>query len=203
MRHWIGVCISMNNQEKNTYVRNQILTTLLEMMKTESFNSITISDLVAKAEVGRASFYRNYRTKEDVLREEAERLKKELKTIRKNDNPYDVRLILIRTLDFYKLHTDFYITLYNSGLKQMIQDSIVDESLISDNQPAPLAYTASAFSYLIYGWIIEWIRRGMKETSDELIAMFENSLTNYYSQKAKLSYPYYKDEQQNSYSKSK
>ena len=43
----------MNNQEKNTYVRNQILTTLLEMMKTESFNSITISDLVAKAEVGR------------------------------------------------------------------------------------------------------------------------------------------------------
>ena len=150
----------MNNQEKNTYVRNQILTTLLEMMKTESFNSITISDLVAKAEVGR---------------EEAERLKKELKTIRKNDNPYDVRLILIRTLDFYKLHTDFYITLYNSGLKQMIQDSIVDESLISDNQPAPLAYTASAFSYLIYGWIIEWIRRGMKETSDELIAMFENS----------------------------
>ena len=24
----------MNNQEKNTYVRNQILTTLLEMMKT-------------------------------------------------------------------------------------------------------------------------------------------------------------------------
>ena len=130
----------MNNQEKNTYVRNQILTTLLEMMKTESFNSITISDLVAKADVGR-----------------------------------DVRLILIRTLDFYKLHTDFYITLYNSGLKQMIQDSIVDESLISDNQPAPLAYTASAFSYLIYGWIIEWIRRGMKETSDELIAMFENS----------------------------
>ena len=165
----------MNNQEKNTYVRNQILTTLLEMMKTESFNSITIIDRVAKADVGRASFYRNYRTKEDVLHEEAERLKKELKTIRKNDNPYDVRLILIRTLDFYKLHTDFYITLYNSGLKQMIQDSIVDESLISDNQPAPLAYTASAFSYLIYGWIIEWIRRGMKETSDELIAMFENS----------------------------
>ena len=164
----------MNNQEKNTYVRNQILTTLLEMMKTESFNSITISDLVAKADVGRASFAQITEQK-SVLHEEAERLKKELKTIRKNDNPYDVRLILIRTLDFYKLHTDFYITLYNSGLKQMIQDSIVDESLISDNQPAPLAYTASAFSYLIYGWIIEWIRRGMKETSDELIAMFENS----------------------------
>lgn len=177
MRHWIGVCISMNNQEKNSYVRNQILTTLLEMMKTEDFDSIVISNLVAKAEVGRASFYRNYRTKEDVLRDEAERLNKELEIIRKNDDPFDIQLKLIRTLDFYKTHTNFYMTLYNAGLKQIIQDSIVDETNISTDQPALLAYTTSAFSYLIYGWIIEWIRRGMKETSNELISMFESCQT--------------------------
>ena len=157
----------MNNQEKNSYVRNQILTTLLEMMKTEDFDSIVISNLVAKAEVGRASFYRNYRTKEDVLRE----------IIRKNDDPFDIQLKLIRTLDFYKTHTNFYMTLYNAGLKQIIQDSIVDETNISTDQPALLAYTTSAFSYLIYGWIIEWIRRGMKETSNELISMFESCQT--------------------------
>ena len=78
--------------EVNSYVHSQILKTLLEMMRVDNFDSITISRLTAKAEVGRASFYRNYQTKEDVLREEAERLKKELKTIRKNDNPYDVRI---------------------------------------------------------------------------------------------------------------
>lgn len=177
MRHWIGVCISMNNQEKNSYVRNQILITLLEMMKTEDFDSIVISNLVAKAEVGRASFYRNYRTKEDVLRDEAERLNKELEIIRKNDDPFDIQLKLIRTLDFYKTHRNFYMTLYNAGLKQIIQDSIVDETNISTDQPALLAYTTSAFSYLIYGWIIEWIRRGMKETSNELISMFESCQT--------------------------
>jgi len=165
----------MNNQKKNNYVRTQILKTLMEMMKTEDFSSIVISKLVDEAGVGRASFYRNYRTKEDVLRQEAERLNKELEIIRKNDDPYDVRLKLIRTLDFYKQHTDFYMTLYNAGLKQIIQDSIVDKFVISADQPVHLAYTASAFSYLIYGWIIEWIRRGMNETSDELIAMFEAS----------------------------
>ena len=57
-----------------SYVRSQILKTLLEMMRVDNFDSITISRLTAKPEVGRASFYRNYQTKEDVLRQEAERL---------------------------------------------------------------------------------------------------------------------------------
>ena len=64
----------MSKIQKDTYVHSQILKTLLEMMRVDNFDSITISRLTAKAEVGRASFYRNYQTKEDVLRQEAERL---------------------------------------------------------------------------------------------------------------------------------
>ena len=45
----------MNNQEKNSYVRSQILKALLEMMRVDNFDSITISRLTAKAEVGRAA----------------------------------------------------------------------------------------------------------------------------------------------------
>ena len=175
IRQSVGVCIIMNNQEKNTYVRTQLLTTLLDMMKKEDFNSISISSLVAEAKVGRASFYRNYSTKEDILRDEAERLNKELELIRKDDNPYDVRLKLIRTLDFYKAHEDFYSTLYKAGQTKIIQDSIVNEEAISKDNSVVRAYISSAFSYLIYGWIIEWIKRGMKETSDEIIAMFEST----------------------------
>lgn len=174
MRQCMGDCINMNNQEKNTYVRTQILTTLLKMMKDEPIQSITITDIVSKAQVGRASFYRNYQSKEDVLRQEAERLTKELKIICKNDNPNDIQLKLVRTMDFYKKHSNFYMILYKSGLKQIIQDSIVDKSIIPSNASAPLAYTISAFSYLIYGWIIEWIHRGMKESIEDLQKLFEN-----------------------------
>ena len=154
--------------EVNSYVHSQILKTLLEMMRVDNFDSITISRLTAKAEVGRASFYRNYQTKEDVLRQEAERLNNELNDIRRNDDPNDYRLKLLRTLDFY-------MTIYNAGLTQIIQDSIINQKSFSDEMPAPIAYVISAFSYLIYGWIIEWLRRDMKESSAELIAMFENS----------------------------
>ena len=62
-----------SNQEKNSYVRRQILHTLLEMMREQEFQDIVISRLTARAGVGRASFYRNFTGKEDVLRQEADR----------------------------------------------------------------------------------------------------------------------------------
>ena len=64
----------MNNQEKNTYVRSQILAALLKMMQEQPFSDISISALVSTAQVGRASFYRNFTDKEDVLRQENDRL---------------------------------------------------------------------------------------------------------------------------------
>ena len=41
----------MNNQEKNTYVRNQILRALLNMMQEQPFADISISALVSTAQV--------------------------------------------------------------------------------------------------------------------------------------------------------
>ena len=162
----------MNNRERNTYVCTQILCTLLQMLETQDIHSISISSLVSKAEVGRASFYRNYQSKEDVLHKEAERLNKELEVICKNDDPNDFRLKLIRIIDFYKAHSDFYMTIYNAGFEAIIKDSIINVSLLENLVPVA-AYTLSAFLYMIYGWVLEWLRRGMKESSDEMIAMFE------------------------------
>ena len=165
--------MNMNNREKNSYVRKQILRALLEMMKTEEFGSISISKLVEKAEVGRASFYRNYKTKEDVLLQEAERLKKECELTRVNDDTNNMTLKIIRTLDFYKIHAEFYTMLYQKGLTEIIQHSIIEEDSISPDMPNAVAYTVSAFSYLVYGWVIEWIKRGMQESGTELARMFE------------------------------
>lgn len=40
----------MNNQEKNSYVRKQILDTLLKMMNEQEFDTIAISALTDKLE---------------------------------------------------------------------------------------------------------------------------------------------------------
>lgn len=66
--------MNMNNKQKNTFVKKQIVNTLLRMLKIQSLDSISVSELVKEAGVGRVSFYRNYESKKDVLIQEENRL---------------------------------------------------------------------------------------------------------------------------------
>lgn len=69
--------MNMNNEQKNTYVKKQITAALLELLKENPFSDISVSELTNKAEIGRVSFYRNYQNKEDILKEESDRLIKD------------------------------------------------------------------------------------------------------------------------------
>lgn len=69
--------MNMNNEQKNSYVKKQITAALVDLLKDKSIADISVKELTQKAQVGRVSFYRNYQTKEDILREEADRLIKE------------------------------------------------------------------------------------------------------------------------------
>lgn len=54
-------------KESNLRVKGNITRTLFTLMQTKSLSEITITELVEGAGVARASFYRNYCSKEDVL----------------------------------------------------------------------------------------------------------------------------------------
>ena len=49
------------------YIKEQLALTIFDLIKTKEFHDISISELVNKAGVGRASFYRKYTSKEDVV----------------------------------------------------------------------------------------------------------------------------------------
>lgn len=50
-----------------SYVKGKITQALLTLMEKQEFNRISITDIVNEAMVGRASFYRNFQDKTDVL----------------------------------------------------------------------------------------------------------------------------------------
>ena len=162
---------NMNNQEKNTYVRQHILSALLELMNTQDFAVISIQALVDAAGVGRASFYRNYKSKEDVLRQEAERLMqawgKEFE-VEEHTSPNE---LLISLLDFYKEHREFYLAIHAAGMSDIVLNTILKATIITPDLPNAIAYLKSSIAYMIYGWVIEWINRGMQESGTELARM--------------------------------
>ena len=170
---------NMNNQEKNTYVRQHILSALLELMKTQDFAAISIQELVDTAGVGRASFYRNFASKEDVLKQESVRLtdgwKAQFDREHPNGTPGQDNLWLISLLDFYKEHSEFYLAVYHAGLSDIMLDTLLSYFDRSPEIPNALAYLNSAIGYMLYGWVHEWMCRGMQESGTELARMFEQT----------------------------
>lgn len=165
--------MNMNNEQKNTYVRKQIVDTLLHMLKTQSLDNISVSDLVKEACVGRVSFYRNYESKKDILIQEEKRLFEEWRTNYDDSNESEKENFSRSLLNFYKEHSAFYLSLYNAGLQEIIMSTILDSMQISDEDPNPVAYLKSSVGYMIYGWVNEWMKRGMPESGDQLADMID------------------------------
>ena len=47
----------MNNEQKNTYVKQQLTQALLELLQKKTLAEISVSELTERAGVGRVSFY--------------------------------------------------------------------------------------------------------------------------------------------------
>lgn len=75
MRQRTGLCFTFTKEsgtvdkrkEENLRVKINITNTLFRLMEQKSLAEISITELVKGAGVARASFYRNYESKEDVL----------------------------------------------------------------------------------------------------------------------------------------
>ena len=164
--------MNMNNEQKNTYVKMQITTALLELLKEKPLSDITVSELTNKAEIGRVSFYRNYQNKEDILKEESDRLIKEWGRLYEANLESAPETLFPSLFDFYRDHRDFYTTLYNAGMSSIMMETIIGTIQIKPEMQNLEAYMKSFWAYGIYGWMLEWIKRGMQESGKELSTLF-------------------------------
>ena len=164
--------MNMNNEQKNTYVKKQILAALLDLLKEKPLSDISVSELTSRAEIGRVSFYRNYQNKEDILKEESDRLIKEWGKLYESNPDSTPESLFPSLFDFYRDHRNFYTILYNAGMSSIMMETIIGTIQILPEMPNFEAYMKSFWAYGIYGWMLEWIKRGMHESGDELKALF-------------------------------
>ena len=61
--------LTISNRESNRLTRESLEISLLQLLEKKELAKITISELVNRAGVSRASFYRNYNSKEEILEE--------------------------------------------------------------------------------------------------------------------------------------
>ena len=168
-----GDCIIMDNNEKNKYVKQEITNALIALLKEKDLQTITISEITSKAQVGRVSFYRNYTSKEDVLEQYMLFIIKKWEN--KNKSANCSTDVLLKTLCEHLIaYKNFYTLLYKKGLfylfRNIIKQTMIKDTTLSNAE----AYSVAFVSYGIYGWIEEWIARGMQESAEEIFTFLQN-----------------------------
>lgn len=159
----------MDNEERNSYVKNEITKALLELLKEKDLKEIKINEITMKAQVGRVSFYRNYQDKEDILKQYLEKIIKEWKL--QDQMPFE--LIMKTLFEHLMAYQDFYTLLYQKDLFYLLRNTL-KKLMVQDHQLSnPEAYAVAYMTYGIYGWIKEWIARGMQESPEDIYTFME------------------------------
>ena len=163
-----------SNEARNAYVIEHITESLLKLLKEKPMQEISISEIVDTAGVGRTSFYRNYETKEDVVKKHIvnllEKWNQDYKASGKDSNA-ELYGSLFQHL---KDKADFYLLLKERNLMHLFLEVFIEKSGPKPEDINMWAYTKSFIAYGTYGWIEEWIARGMQESAETMAELLSS-----------------------------
>ena len=164
----------------NETVREALAVALLKLMRTKSLEDITISELVNVAGVGRNSFYRNFKSKEQMLCgyiiELYEEYFKEKQVPLVIGDAGRVEEFLLPRFRFIKEHKNIFRVLHKRGLLYYFFQ-VTEADLISKlcgQEGNTSSYFTAMFSGACAGIIRHWIDRDFAEGEEEMVKLFSN-----------------------------
>lgn len=163
----------MSNEGRNAYVIEHITNAMLDLLLKKPINDISISELVDKAQVGRASFYRNFNSKEEILKSYLENIFFEWTSKWQKNTNDPLSEQLRRMILHFEKNRSFYELLNNRGLIYLLKDTIIGTMGLNPESEKSEAYMKAFAAYALYGWIETWFQRGMKESADEIAELFK------------------------------
>ena len=154
-------------------VKEAIAIALIDLMRTQPLNQISIKDIVARAGVGRSSFYRNFGRKEDILLLCIDYMLQ----LPQKTAPYsneNVRDSIITHFQIVKKNRDFFALLKQQDLLHLLyQQTCLDvKRSIADYGLYRNPYQAAFFSGAGASVMIQWIENGFRESESEMADMF-------------------------------
>lgn len=157
------------NDDANRITQESIETALLLLMEEKDFSTISITEITSRAGVSRTAYYRNYSSKEDVLRNVFNRVEdsimEKIQIFLRND-AFDGYLELFHA---FAQESKSLRIIYKAGLAweylmEMNRRFTVNMSDQNIAQYYKKYYLMGALSNVVF----MWISGGMKETPEEM-----------------------------------
>ena len=157
-----------SNENRKLYVVEHIQSAMLELLEEKELYEVSVSELCDMAGVGRASFYRNFTSKEDVVKKCVYHKLTEWQNTHPFESTPSTRQFIYELFLQLEQHKDFYGLIYKRKQHEYIKDFILEATRFDPEQDLVPAYSSAYLAFFIYGWIEVWLRRGMKDSAEEL-----------------------------------
>lgn len=168
-----------SNSEVNRLTREAIATALVELLRKQDFEKITISSIVKLAGVSRTAYYNNYNSKDEILNDLIDNFIEEVNSglkpyvdpvSGKTNNP---KQFIFNLFEIVFNHRTLYATLINAGLSHQILKQLNDLMLKYSHAATKLEkYQVYLQSGALFNVFTLWIANGTKESCLEMTNIF-------------------------------
>lgn len=158
--------------EANRQVKIKIGRALIKLMEEKPFSDITVTDIVKTAGVARASYYRNFDSKEEVLVKITDDIMsdyhRKASELGEDFFSYDSILLIFR---YFRSYKKFILCVFKSGLAYIYLD-MFDRELENRMGDMPFndirRYNVYFYSGALYNVFLKWLENGMKEKPQDM-----------------------------------
>ena len=161
--------------EANRLVKLKTGRALTSLMEKKPFSDITVTEIVKTAGIARASYYRNFSSKEEVLIKITDDImdtyREKLKLLNDDFFSYDSVLLIFR---YFKSYKKFILAVYKAGLAYIYLD-MFDRELeqnLGDMKCSDISrYSVYFYSGAMYNVFLKWLENGMKEDPADMASV--------------------------------
>lgn len=160
--------------KREALVSAYITEALLILMKKEKYKDITITEICEKAGTTRMSFYRNFSSKEDILKKWVTEITDNfLLTSGISYKADSSRVYFIKLFTHMEQHKAICLSLHEANLIYLVKEQF-DRVFVSIHHDEYDDYKSYFLAGGIYNVFLLWLVNGSKETPEELAAKMDN-----------------------------
>lgn len=157
-------------------VKDRLLHALIEFAGKKDWSTLTATELIEKSGVARASFYRNFKSVEEIIEygiQEMARCYHEGKTFSEED--FHSREVMLYKFTFYQKYADLILAFHRAKVSTTLLDVITDCEIeaFGDMPVHSISrYELYFFSGAFYNMMLCWLESGAKETPEAMADEF-------------------------------
>ena len=164
----------------NLAVKKKITDAVFKLMGDKDIADISVTEIIGEAGVARASFYRNYSSKEDVLLVHIHDILQKFLDGRSPEE-VDCRSYehIVRCFRFFKEYDVYALGMYRSNYATVLLEELnVFHMAIAGNMPTSSIERYSIYTYIgaLFNTAIAWLNGGATESAEEMAHFFLQTL---------------------------